>query len=700
MTTPRPALSEGGRLGEVIAGYLQAIERGDTPVRDSLLAAHPDLAGELAAYFADLDRINLVAAPLRLSNVDATTGLDGEVAGALPVIRYFGDFEVEAEIARGGMGVVFKARQMSLNRVVAVKMILAGQLASAADVQRFRTEAEAAANLDHPNILPIYEVGEHEGRHYYSMKLIEGGSLSGKAVALQSDPRATAELVSILARAVHYAHQRGILHRDLKPANVLIDSEGTPFVTDFGLAKRAEGNSGLTHTGAVVGTPSYMAPEQARGERGLTVAADVYSLGAIMYEILTGRQPHRGETVYETIRLVLESEPSNPRQINPAADRDLSAIALKCLAKNPADRYPSAAQLADDLDRWLAGEPTKARPKSLVALSWHWLRRNTAAATTVVTLGIIWGLLTSLLLFAIDSERYFSRRPIHLLADGDSAFNPIGWAYRIQQFPVARWGIFVGGATLWLSIGWLLKAGARPRTMATTLGAAAAIGLLAAWICNLFVAPLLAVEAKSQLYRLHAGEPPTWRFDPNGESFRITLPDTDIPHPDLKFLEKFMPPEKRDPTRMESAGAYGDAHADLMETNRYYTANVGVWISQLLSLLFLLSASLVSGWAADYLPRSGRGPIGSVISYIELYFSAMGFLAVIVGFTLMMQFIAGIPDERNRPAVGMFVGILAVVVVIAAVAYLGVIRRWHPLIRGVAYVGCAGLIVYFLSAKH
>src|SRR5262249_8018046 len=268
--------------------------------------------------------------------------------------RTFGDFELLEEIARGGMGVVFKARQISLNRIVALKMILAGQLASKEDVQRFRREAEAAANLAHPNLVPIYAVGEHEGQHYFSMKLIEGGNLAQNAEAyglpplhartgkdskgqtwLAADVSRRVEravvLIAKVARAVHYAHQRGLLHRDLKPANVLLDSDSQPHVTDFGLAKRLKGDAGLTQPGAIVGTPGYVAPEQARAEKGLTTAVDVYSLGAILYELLTGRPPHVATTALDAFLQVLQHEPERLRQLQPCLDADLETICLKCL---------------------------------------------------------------------------------------------------------------------------------------------------------------------------------------------------------------------------------------------------------------------------------------------------------------------------------------------------------------------------------
>jgi predicted Ser/Thr protein kinase len=314
----------------------------------------------------------------------------GEVIPRLPEVP---GYAVLGELGRGGMGVVFKARQTSLNRVVALKMILAGQLASAADVQRFRSEAEAAAQLDHPHIVPVYEVGELNGQPYFSMQLVEGTSLSEHLPRLAGEPRAAVQLLAAVARAIHHSHQRGIIHRDLKPANILVDTRGEPHVTDFGLARCVDGGSGLTQTGAVVGTPSYMAPEQAGGKKGLTTAADVYSLGAILYEMLTGRPPFRAETPLDTLLQLLEKEPQPPRAINPKTDRDLELICLKCLSKEPQQRYGSADALAADLEHWLAGEPLSVRPPSPASLLRFWLRQNFGAAGWIVALGTLFGVL-------------------------------------------------------------------------------------------------------------------------------------------------------------------------------------------------------------------------------------------------------------------------------------------------------------------
>lgn len=294
--------------------------------------------------------------------------------------RDFGDYQLLEELARGGMGVVYKARQRSLHRLVAVKVIRAGQLASPEEVQRFQSEAESAATLDHPNIVPIYEVGQQDGRHYFSMKLIEGGSLTPQLPQLRQEPRVAARLMATVARAVHHAHQRGILHRDLKPGNILVDSQGQPHVTDFGLAKRVEEDSNLTHSGFIVGTPAYMAPEQAQGHRRLNTTGDVYSLGAILYQLLTGQPPFAGSTVLQTLRQVLEQEPVRPRRLNPDAPRDLETICLKCLHKDPARRYGSAEALAEELERYLAHEPIRARQSPAWERGWMWAQRRPGIA--------------------------------------------------------------------------------------------------------------------------------------------------------------------------------------------------------------------------------------------------------------------------------------------------------------------------------
>jgi TolB-like protein len=302
----------------------------------------------------------------------------------------FGDYELREEIGRGGQGVVYRALQKSLNRTVALKVIGLGRWAATPHLKRFRQEAEAAARLEHPQIVPIYEIGERDGSCYYSMKFIEGGRLDEVVRREPVSPRRAAELLVKIARTVQFAHERGILHRDIKPGNILLDQYGEPHLTDFGLARLIEQESTITNSFDVLGTPSYMAPEQAAGKtKELTPAADVYSLGAAFYQMLTSQPPFAGGTTYETIRMVLETEPRNPRLWNPKVDADLATICLKCLEKDPRRRYESAAALADDVERWLRHEPISARRTGKFARTGKWIRRNPATAVLVPALAAL-----------------------------------------------------------------------------------------------------------------------------------------------------------------------------------------------------------------------------------------------------------------------------------------------------------------------
>lgn len=469
------------RLEEVIAGYLLAISLGEAPDRKKLLEQYPDLAEELQEFFDDHDwMVQFTVAPgpadeshpslgttiipgraSRLGRPDSG-GSDGDKSPGS-----FGDYDLLEEIGHGGMGVIYKARQRSLNRLVALKMIRFSHLASPEEVERFRCEAELAAGLDHPGIVPIHEVGEVDGQHYYSMALVDGLSLEG---LLKQDqvfaPQTAAELVRRSAVAIDFAHAHGVVHRDLKPANILLSASPTaagipltmngvaqfcePKVTDFGLAKRAESDSGLTGTGQILGTPSYMSPEQARGDvRDVGPLADVYSLGAVLYCLLTGRPPFRAANVLETLKQVLDDEPVPPRQLNSAIPRDLETICLKCLRKSPADRYCGAAALAADLQRYLADEPIAARPISATERLLKWVRRRPAHASLIVA-GVL--VLMSLAAAAVgasysqrlkqsnddltlardlaDEHLYFSR--IGLAAQNWHA-NNVGTAYELLQ---------------------------------------------------------------------------------------------------------------------------------------------------------------------------------------------------------------------------------------------------------------------------
>jgi WD40 repeat protein/tRNA A-37 threonylcarbamoyl transferase component Bud32 len=431
-------------LDEVIGAYYEAIDQGLAPDPIEWQNRFPDLARELAEFFEDQSRLRGIVTPLKQAvrgasspptdtgpaglNLAAGSFSQGEPKRATPssglgdagtlaglverlagsggdhpagaTSRRLGDYELIRLLGQGAMGSVYEARQARLNRLVAIKMIRAGAFATDAEVQRFQNEATAVAQLDHPRIVPIHEVGKIGDCHYFSMKLIRGGSLAHRLDAFRSNPRAAAGIVVEVARGIQHAHERGILHRDLKPGNILLDEHDQPQVTDFGLAKRSSDDSSLTQSGAILGTPSYMAPEQAAGRKGLiTTLTDVYGLGAVLYALLTGHAPFVAETVIETIEQVRSRPPLPPTRLNPQVSRDLETICLKCLEKEPIRRYASAEALADDLQRWLDGQPIAARRVSARERAWMWCRRNPIVA----------GLLAASLLLAVGATWQWQR---------------------------------------------------------------------------------------------------------------------------------------------------------------------------------------------------------------------------------------------------------------------------------------------------
>ena len=387
-------------LVSLLDRVLESSRGASSDAFESIVREHPELEGELRELWATMQIADDFA------NVSELYVEDPEVNSLIPVTatnppQDCGDYELLEEIGRGGMGVVYRARQKSLDRIVALKMILRGDDASTSDIARFRAEAESAAQLHHPNIINVYEVGEFEGRPFFSMKLIEGTTLAKRIAEGPVPSRTAAEMLAPICRAIGDAHRRGVLHRDLKPSNILIDNEGRTFVSDFGLAKRlsssrsddgidAPTDINLTLSGAILGTPGYMAPEQAAGRRGqISSATDVYSLGAILYAMLTGRPPFQAASVVDTVLMVREQDPLPPRMLNPKADTDLEMICLKCLQKPSDLRYATADALADDLDAFLNSEPISARSTQLsqiISLAF----RETHHAAILENWGLLW----------------------------------------------------------------------------------------------------------------------------------------------------------------------------------------------------------------------------------------------------------------------------------------------------------------------
>ncbi len=452
------------RLAELLDELTEAARLGQMPQLGIVIRRYPDLAEELQALWGTVLVAGAIANQTSSQTDLAELPLDVNSPGDLP------DFELREELGRGGMGVVFRAWQTSLQREVAVKLILRGTLASTDELARFQAEAEAAGRLQHPNIVPIYEVANHNGQCYFSMQLVEGVTLAERLAEGPLVSREAAQLIATVARAIHYAHTQGIVHRDLKPANILIDAAGQPHVTDFGLAKQLGVGEDLTRSGAVLGTPAYMAPELASGDRGsIGPACDVYSLGTILYALLTGRPPFQGPSPVDTVLMVLEQDPLPPRLLNRKLDRDLEMIVLKCLQKPPELRYETAGTLADDLLAYLHDEPISARSGQFSQVIAR-VFRETHHATVLENWGLLWIWHAAVILVMCLVTNW-----LHAMR--------LKWPECAEPWPyLLLWG---GGLALWAPIFWKLRHRLGPVTAVSDRSRMFGVAAWPRWSCYL-----------------------------------------------------------------------------------------------------------------------------------------------------------------------------------------------------------------------
>jgi tRNA A-37 threonylcarbamoyl transferase component Bud32 len=430
------------QLALLVSNLTDRVQRGEMVDLEAECRKAPEFASDLRELWGVIVVARAAGSnsALLAPTLPQTTDLPSD---SFQLPARFGDYELRQELGRGGMGVVYRAWQGSLSREVAVKMILRGQLATQTDRERFEAEAQAAAKLDHPGIVPVYEVGEIDSRAYFSMKVVRGTTLGHRLIAGPLPPREAAAILAAVARAIHFAHMRGVLHRDLKPSNILLDENGEPHVTDFGLAKQLTDGQSVTKSGMMLGTPAYMAPEQAAGVRGqVGPRSDVYSLGVILYHMLTGRPPFQAASPAEMVLLVLEQDPVPPRMLNPKADRDLEMICLRCLQKPLDLRYASAAALADDLEAYLNDESISARSGRFGQML-AGMMRETHHAAVLENWGLLWMWHSLALLVACVATNTLDllgdRNRWHyflLWTAGLGAWAAVFWALRRRMGPV------------------------------------------------------------------------------------------------------------------------------------------------------------------------------------------------------------------------------------------------------------------------
>jgi serine/threonine-protein kinase len=671
------------RLDHLLSAWQEQQRQGRDVSAAELCRDQPELAPELERRIRALrqmDNVALEAAqtlpPASPPSEAATLPPDPAAAEfTVPLGSTSADrvsipgYEIITALGRGGMGVVYQARQTKLDRIVALKMILSGAHAGEADLARFRTEAEAIARLQHPNIVQIFEFGEYGGRPFFSLEFCGGGGLDSKLKA-PLPPRQAAGLVRTLARAVQAAHQAGIIHRDLKPANILFLADGTPKISDFGLAKKIEGGDGLTQTGAIVGTPSYMAPEQAGGDsHRVTTLVDVYALGAILYECLTGRPPFKAASAIDTLMQVVEREPEPPTALQPGIDRGLELICLKCLAKEPAQRYASADQLAADLESWLAGVPISVRPPSITELLRLWLRQSFGAAGWTIPIGLLCGLLMSALIWLLGINPAMNDLAESYVAlTGHSSF----WL-AIPGRELPTWLANIVGLVAFLVVGaqGLLTARlVRPMNRHADLAAGLITGLISAvtfftlgfgWFA-VMARTLMGTDAKTDLWDLSRA---TW-VEKGSATEVPPAPDRPGLRPRDQLLEKY--------PRLRELSAQGRARAlyDKIAFEMLTSIPLGIWFGMLAALGICVPVSVSGTLAAGAsLRRDGR-IWRALPAFLELVLP----VAVFCGYGIVLLVVPMIGPSINLPA-----WYIVLILMMTALAITGVRRRWHWLVR-------------------
>ncbi|MCA9131338.1 MAG: serine/threonine protein kinase, partial [Planctomycetales bacterium] len=589
-----------------------------------------------------------IAPTLDSSNTDGTTRSPNVETPR----KAFGEYELLEEIARGGMGVVYRARHLRLNRITALKMVLSGRFSSDEEIRRFHIEAESAASLDHPGIVPVYEIGDVDGQAFFAMKFIPGGSLAEHIAELCQAPQKAMQILSKVARAVHHAHQRGVLHRDLKPANILLDEGHEPRVTDLGLAKNTKGDSQLTNTGAVMGTPSYMAPEQAAGG-SVTTAADVYSLGAIMYQLLTGTPPHKGESAMETVMRVVAGPPDPPSRVRRDVDRNLEAICMKCLAYTPESRYGSALELATDLEAWAAGKPISVREPSLWARTKRWCYENSRILYTafIVLTGILFTAPIAVAMFLVPDA--WHRDVYSQFPEADTPWL-FSWQVDIPDW-LAAGSIFLLNIFLYPSLGLLTAILAKTQSLRHALATGVATAIILSVLISLLVGwiPLAGVLSNESSRVIEGLGKAVWLQE--GESADAARQEALALFSGLDEI----PVEKR--AELVANRVAGDQFAKAIST-----------MLLLILLVLLLSVPVVIGTAiAHVLLRRGNHFVFFLIRYFIAWWSVFMFAICMIGMFATGVRLNGEPVSES-PLIATILLPIA-----AATAYL-VMRRWSP----------------------